>query len=373
LAFWIGALLFILLVGLITLGVAGTGTAGTKLAGTNAAANGSKALIEVLRQNGVTVSTPRSLDRVFAEAAKGTSGTTTIAVYDPKSILSGTQVASLRGLARNIVLIEPSRDALAELAPEIHQAGYANDSLKADCSFPAVRQAGTVTGTGVGYRLAAGTDDAISCLGSGDNVHSLIRVTNAAGTVTAFGASSTLTNQAIATDGNAALALGLFGETTHLVWYLPSIADAPAASGDIATPGWVVPTGVLCLAIVLAAAVWRGRRFGPLVLEKLPVIVRASETMEGRARLYQKASSRTHALDALRIGAIGRLATLCGLPRLANLDEVIGAVAQATGRHPGELRALLVDDLPTSDSGLLRLSDELLVLEREVQTATRPS
>jgi hypothetical protein len=373
LAFWIGALLFILLVGLITLGVAGTGTAGTKLSGTNAAANGSKALIQVLRQNGVTVSTPRSLDRAVADATKGTWGTTTIAIYDPESILAGTQIAPLPDLARNIVLIEPSRDALAELAPEIHQAGYANDSLKADCSFPPVRQAGTVTGSGVGYRLAAGTEGAVSCLGSGDDVHSLIRVTNAAGTVTAFGAGSTLTNQAIASDGNAALALGLFGQTTHLVWYLPSIADAPPTSSDIATPGWVVLTGVLCLAIVLAAAVWRGRRFGPLVLEKLPVIVRASETMEGRARLYQKASSRTHALDALRIGAIGRLATLCGLPRLANLDEVIGAVALATGRHPSELRALLVDDLPTSDSQLLRLSDELLVLEREVQTRTRPS
>ena len=66
---------------------------------------------------------------------------------------------------------------------------------------------------------------------------------------------------------------------------------------------------ILLLLVFLAAAFWRGRRLGPLVVENLPVVVRASETMEGRARLYQKSSARLHALDALRIGAIQRLAT----------------------------------------------------------------
>jgi hypothetical protein len=94
--------------------------------------------------------------------------------------------------------------------------------------------------------------------------------------------------------------------------------------------------------------------------------------MEGRARLYQKASSRTHALDALRIGTLGRLAGLCGLPRLASVDEIVGAVATTTGRTVHEIRALLVDDIPSSDRQLLQLSDQLQLLELEVAETTRP-
>ena len=104
----------------------------------------------------------------------------------------------------------------------------------------------------------------------------------------------------------------------------------------------------------------------------MPVTVRASETLEGRARLYQKASARGHALDALRIGTISRLAVLCGLPTLATVDEVIAAVAAITGRALPELRSLLLDDVPSSDAQLVRLSDGLRLLEDEVAKAAVP-
>ena len=66
--------------------------------------------------------------------------------------------------------------------------------------------------------------------------------------------------------------------------------------------------------VALGAVFWRSRRVGPLVVENLPVVVRASETMEGRARLYERSNSRLHALDALRVGTVARLARTCGLP-----------------------------------------------------------
>ncbi len=118
--------------------------------------------------------------------------------------------------------------------------------------------------------------------------------------------------------------------------------------------------------MVIAAGIWRGRRFGPLVVENLPVTVRASETMEGRARLYQKSSARLRALDSLRIGTIARLARSCGLPRLATVEEVVAAVAPLTGRPVTEVRGLLIDRHPASDAELVVLSDELLELERNV-------
>ena len=101
--------------------------------------------------------------------------------------------------------------------------------------------------------------------------------------------------------------------------------------------------------------------------------MRASETMEGRARLYQKGAARLHALDALRIGAVSRLATLCGLSRLATVDDVIAAVATVTTRDPAGIRSLLLTAEPRTDRDLVRLSDELLELERHLARAIRSS
>ncbi len=81
-----------------------------------------------------------------------------------------------------------------------------------------------------------------------------------------------------------------------LIWYLPGLGDltggADVPSVADLTPEWVTPVLLLLIVVFVAAAVWRGRRLGPLVIENLPVVVRSRETMEGRARLYQRSSSR---------------------------------------------------------------------------------
>jgi hypothetical protein len=108
------------------------------------------------------------------------------------------------------------------------------------------------------------------------------------------------------------------------------------------------------------------------VIENLPVTVRASETMLGRARLYEKSSSRLRALDSLRIGSVQRLAAACGLPRTATVDEVVAAVAAVTRAQPGDIRSLLIDAVPHTDRDLISYSDALLTLERDVARAIRP-
>ena len=72
---------------------------------------------------------------------------------------------------------------------------------------------------------------------------------------------------------------------------------------------------------MLLVALWKGRRIGPLVAERLPVVVRASETVEGRGRLYRSRRARDRAADALRTATLQRL-----LPRLG-----LGANAAAAG------------------------------------------
>ena len=159
-----------------------------------------------------------------------------------------------------------------------------------------------------------------------------------------------------------------------MIWYVSSYADlqqgATPSLGDL-VPGWVLPLGVLLGIAGIALVLWRARRFGPVVVENLPVVVRASETMEGRARLYSRAHARLRALDALRIGTVDRLARAIGLARTATVDEVANAVAALTGRDRAAVSALLLDTVPTTDAQLVRLSDELLTLEAEV-AMTRP-
>jgi hypothetical protein len=281
---------------------------------------------------------------------------------------------SLATAAGALVLIEPNTPALDALAPHVAQAGaVASGTAHADCSLSAVRQAGTVSGLARGYRILDHAAGATGCLGR-DGVYSVVRIPGADQTVTVLGGTTTLTNGSILLHGNAALALGLFGGTGHVVWYRPSLGDTTGIiqDGNIPPPAWVFPIAILAGLVLVAAGVWRGRRLGPLVVERMPVVVRASETLEGRARLYQKSSARTHALDALRIGAIGRLARLCGLSAGASAEDVVGAVARATGRDPAALRSLLLEDLPRQDVRLVQLSDDLRTLERDVADAVRP-
>ncbi|WNY34711.1 hypothetical protein Q9Q99_05735 [Curtobacterium flaccumfaciens] len=152
--------------------------------------------------------------------------------------------------------------------------------------------------------------------GAGDSrVWGLVRTTTPGGDVTLVGTTSAFRNDTIATAGNAALALGLLGGDERLVWYTPTVGtpDAAPTLGELAPP-WV-PSALALLALVaVAAGVWRGRRLGPLVVERLPVVVRAAETTEGRARMYARTRDRTHALDTLRVAAVRRIARLLGLP-----------------------------------------------------------
>jgi hypothetical protein len=279
------------------------------------------------------------------------------------------------GLAEHVVLADATFGELRAVAPEVAQAGFVDELLEADCDVPTVERAETVSGDGSGFRVIDDTADATSCLGSGDDVFSLVELPRGSGRLTILGATGALTNELIIHDGNAAFALGLLGETETLVWYVPTFADlentGPETMGEL-TPAWVTPALSLLVITFIVAAVWRGRRLGPLVIENLPVTVRSSETMLGRARLYERSSSRLRALDALRIGSIQRLGAACGLPRVASVDEVITAVASITGSRPADIRRLLVDAVPQSDHDLIALSDALLTLERDIARLITP-
>jgi hypothetical protein len=272
------------------------------------------------------------------------------------------------------VLVMPGFSALRELAPGVGAAGspaHAKKALTARCDAPAARKAGTISAPQTTYRLKS--DAYTGCFPSSADTYALVAVSDGEYTTWLSGSTSVFDNENVLRQGNAALALNLLGSHETLVWYLPTLADVdatgPPGLGEL-TPGWLTPVILLLIAATIAAAVWRGRRFGPLVIENLPVVVRAGETIQGRTRLYQRSSARLRALDALRIGAVGRIATRCGLPRTATSIEVADAAAALIGANASLVRGILLDTAPGSDAELMRLSDQLAELERAVAHAT---
>ena len=179
-----------------------------------------------------------------------------------------------------------------------------------------------------------------------------------------------MTNAGLLQEGNAALALGLLGERPSLVWYLPGPDDVPEQ--DQRSFVELVPDGVLLAALqvviaVVLLALWRARRLGPVVSEPLPVVVRAAEAVEGRARLYRRGRARDSAAAALRETALERLLPLIGLPPGADQRAVIDAVAARAGRPAGDVSVLLYGAAPSDDRSLVHLADDLDALEREVR------
>ena len=372
--FWIVSAVSVVLIAVIALATTGSSTKGVPFSATNAAPGGSKALAEVLRERGVDVSVPTTL----AGATATLSGSTrsTLFLVDPNGHLDRTQLRALASRAAHVIVLSPTYSQIAALAPEVGLAGVVGrNSLAAGCDLPAARAAGRVSGTGSGFRVLDRGAHTTACFASGTDTFSVVDISRATQHVTVIGTTDAFDNEHVAQRGNAALALTLLGDNDRLVWYLPTIDDSSASGPTIAqlTPAWVGAASALLIVVAIAAAFWRGRRLGPLVIENLPVVVRASETMEGRARLYQKGAARLRALDSLRIGSISRLATQCGLPRLATVDDVITAVAAITARDTTVIRSLLLTADPHSDRELVRLSDELLDLERAVARDIRPS
>ncbi|SIN70740.1 DUF4350 domain-containing protein [Agromyces cerinus] len=353
----------------------GARTPGAPLAADNPAPAGAKALVEVLRDHGVVVTEARSFDA----AIDAIGGTTTVLLYDEYALLDERRLTELSEAADRLVVVEPGFTALETLAPGVRFAGAASGPIDVvSCDLGPAERAGSLSD---GQRLVTVDDEAADdgwqgCFRDGEFGFAVATGPAPSGAeLTIVGSTSVFANQTITEAGNAALAIGLTGGTDELVWYLPGPGDVDAADAPTLaelTPGWVSPVMTLAIVVTIVAGIWQGRRFGPLVVERLPVHVPAGETSRGRARLYARTAARAHALDQLRIGTIVRLARMLRLPRSAGVDEVTDAAAQATGRDGASVHRLLVDDLPADDRTLVDLAAGLAELESDVQRSLDP-
>ncbi len=335
---------------------------------------GSRAVAELLGDRGVSTRVVTTLAQ--ARAAAGPDTTLLVAVPD---LLTDRQQSGLHTAfadsGSRTVLVAPGPASLPRLAPEVTaDPGPAlTSTLSPDCSLPAARRAGDAeTGD---YRYTTTADNADECYPS-DGRSTLLRLPDASrgGDTVVIGSPGILFNKRLDKQGNASLALQLLGSRPHLVWYLPSLTDSSATDSgsqsffDLLPSGWLWGTLQLFIAAAVAA-LWRARRLGPPGARETPVAIRASETVEGRARLYRKANARDRAANALRSTTRTRLALLTGVPvSQAHAPEALLPALSAHLHGDGQtLHALLFGPPPSDDAALIALADQLDALEREVR------
>ena len=321
---------------------------------------GAHALIALLRDHGVTVAVANSVDDAVNAARPGTL-----------LLFAQTQRVSTEGLLNrladapgDLLLVEPTSHARAALAPGIRSSGASTSDTKPDCTLREADQAGAVDFGPSNTFRAVGDKTVSSCYGG-----ALVRYRDGDRTVTVVGSTDFLTNGSLLRAGNAALAMNLAGQHPRLVWYAPQhIEGGSSGKGKIYdlipdNVGWTVVQLWLTVALI---ALWKGRRIGPLVAEKLPVVVRASETVEGRGRLYRSRRARDRAAQALRSAALQRMLPRLGLGVDTPPPAVVLAIAQHGRSDPESLRHILFGPPPATDADLIQLTRALDDIERQV-------
>lgn len=332
---------------------------------------GSRAVANVLGELGVEVVDARRTAEVL-DRAPGATVLVTDGLLPTQRVVDQLLAAE----PGTIVLVGafPGDPIFERLAAGVTVSGGTEDDdpVPANCALPAAVRAESASLPGATYDATAWSGTAQACFESPSSA-AVVALEARPGRpqVVLLGSIAPLTNADFDTDGNAALALNLLGSEQTLVWWRPTASD-PALAADAPTsltallPAWVLPMLVQLVVGCVVIAVWRVRRLGRLVIEPLPVVVRAGETTAGHARLMHANRSRGEAASQLRSAARQRLTARLGVPPGAGADRLVAAVVARSGRSPGDVGALLYGPEPGDDEALVRLDHDLDALMVEV-------
>lgn len=326
---------------------------------------GGHALADLLTARGEVLDRESSVAAAVTAARQGDD---LLLVTGPEFFTSA-QLRQLAAAPGDVLLTDPDAAGLAAFAPDVQLVGTTSlRTLPPACGAQGARLAGDAD---VGGTLLRSSEPGVfRCYPNGDG-YSLITYSSAGRNITVLDSSAPLTNQFLADQGNAALAMNLLGSRQRVIWLVPSVGNPlPAAPSPgqrsflslVPRPAYLVALQLFVAALLAAA--WRGRRLGPVVSERLPVVVHASETVEGHGRLYHSRRARGRAADALRAAARARLAEALGIP---GTEGLVAAVATRARRGPGAVERLLDGAAPRTDEELVGLATELDTLEREVR------
>lgn len=330
--------------------------------------DGARALARVIDGHGVPVQIVRS-DAELTDA--NTAHASATVVVSQTGLLGDGDVDALSHLRPGggaLVLVTPTQRQLDVLATGVREIGPAARRVVAPgCDVRAAQAAGRADAGGFTYAVDSGSA-ATGCYRIGG--HPSYVVLSGPRPTVVIGQARLLTNAHLAQEGNAALAVGTLAGSDRVIWFVPSGQGGATAGQESLSsllPRWVGWVVLQLFLVVAVCMLWRGRRLGRLVPEPLPVVVRAVETTEGRARMYRRSRAHGRAAATLRASALARLRARTGLPRGASPTEIAAVVAARTGVPAADVAALLTGPPPSDDAGLVRLAQMLDQLDREVR------
>ncbi|MDT5219939.1 MAG: hypothetical protein QOF15_2044 [Mycobacterium sp.] len=321
---------------------------------------GAHALVTLLREGGVEVVVASSITDVERAARPGTL----VLLAQTQYLTDNNLLRRLAEAPGDLLLVDPTSRARTALTPKLRVGAASKFNSEPNCPLREAIRAGSVNLESSDAYRAKGDLDLISCYGG-----ALVSYRDGGRTVTVVGTSHFMTNDGLLEEGNAALAMNLAGARPRVIWYAPQHVEghttAPGSILDLIPENvtWIV--WQLWLAVILVA-LWKGRRVGPLVAEELPVVVRASETVEGRGRLYRSRRARDRAAEALRTATLQRLVPRLGLGPNAAPPAVVTTVSGRSGADPDFVQYHLFGPPPANDTDLLNLARALDDIERQV-------
>lgn len=337
--------------------------------------DGYAALAALVRDEGIDVVETDS----YGDLRERDLGRTTVVVTRTRTLERPSWQALLDLRPARVVLVAPNAATLERLGipATAEHSTQPSGAVEPGCSDPAAERAGAITvPVGVdAYSTAGPADAACYPVGSAGHLHLALRVDGVPVVLTP----PVGTNGLLAHQGNAALSMQAVGAEPALVWWFPQLNDptVPGTEGDdggsrgnrlpypsLLPPGWIHAVALAFLAVVVVA-IWRGRRLGPVMVEDLPSVVPASETVEGHGRLYARLSARDTASRHLRSAATRRLARLVG--HSDDPEMLARALADRTGWSYGEVRHLVDGPPPPNDEQLVILKRKLDALEQEAR------
>jgi Domain of unknown function (DUF4350) len=319
---------------------------------------GGAALAELLRDRGVQVTPTDSV----TEATNAAGPRVRVLVSRPDT-LTGADARELEASGADLVVVGTAHAAVFLPGARTRPAAEPR-SVHPGCALRAAVLAGSAH---LGSATISSASADVGCYRVGGRPTLVQGDGVVLATTGAF-----MTNRRLDEDGNAALAMNLAGADADLRWLVAPAEHAPAAPAgeeslvDLVPPQ--VPWAVATLGLtVLLAALWRGRRLGPVVVEPVPVVVRAAETVEGRGRLYRAHRAREQAAGNLRSAAVSRIVTWVGFTSETTPHRIVDAVSARVGQDAGEVERLLYGPVPEDDRALVRLVEDIDALERRVR------
>lgn len=350
----------------------------------NSGPDGTMVLTRVLADRGVDVTQVRGLRSLESRDHIGPETTVVITRSELLNYETGQRFLELTARAHRIVVIDADAGALRALDLPVTAPPTALPSgltPTAACNVSGIVSPNDQVAAAQRYTVAG---RATGCF-TVDDVSALVYVPgNLSRADTVVLGPDMVFNSTIGDYDNAGVAIRAIAGTDSVLWYQPRFQDQVDAAEEPKPqlPSALWPMLVLALIVGGALSLWRGRRFGPLVTEPLPAVVKAIETTQARGRLYYRAKADDRAATTLRNYTLHRVARYLGLPFDAGrdgpgtagaqpvspaLEAIIDAVATTSGRDRNEVGTLLAGPVPSGEDALIHFTSALSILDKEVR------